>query len=90
MKWKQLFKPHILDRGMEYYYAGCVEEIEADDEQIAAVVEGTEDYDVLINVDRGEVLDMHMSLRRERRELQAHGGGAVRLGAGRKPEKRFF
>ena len=44
MKWKQLFKPHILERGMEYYYAGCVEALEADDEQITAVVEGTEDF----------------------------------------------
>ena len=58
MKWKQLFKPHILERGMEYYYAGCVESLEADDEQITAVVEGTEDYDVLIELDRGKVLDM--------------------------------
>ena len=58
MKWKQLFKPHILERGMEYYYAGCVEALEADDEQITAVVEGTEDYDVLIHLDRGQVLDM--------------------------------
>ena len=58
MKWKQLFKPHILERGMEYYYAGCVEALEADDEQITAVVEGTEDYDVLIELDRGKVLDM--------------------------------
>ena len=51
MKWKQLFKPHIFERGMEYYYAGCVEALEADDEQITAVVEGTEDYDVLIHLD---------------------------------------
>lgn len=58
MKWKQLFKPHILERGMKYYYAGCVEALEADDEQITAVVEGTEDYDVLIHLDRGQVLDM--------------------------------
>ena len=58
MKWKQLFKPHILERGMEYYYAGCVKALEADDEQITAVVEGSEDYDVLIELDRSRVLDM--------------------------------
>lgn len=58
MKWKQLFKPHILERGMEYYYAGSVEALEADEDQITAVVEGTEDYDVLIELDRGKVLHM--------------------------------
>ena len=58
MKWKQLFKPHILERGMEYYCASCVESLEADENQISAVVEGTEDYDVLIELDRGKVLDM--------------------------------
>ena len=58
MKWKHLFKPHILERGMEYYCAGCIESLEADDEHISAVVEGTEDYDIFINLDRGEVLDM--------------------------------
>lgn len=58
MKWKQLFKPHILERGMEYYYAGCVESLEADNEQIAAVVEGTEDYDVFIELDEDRVSGM--------------------------------
>lgn len=58
MKWKQLFKPHILERGMKYYNAGCVDSLEADEDQITAVVEGTEDYDVLIELDRGKVLDM--------------------------------
>ena len=43
---------------MEYYCAGCVESIEADGNQITAVVEGTEDYDVLIELDRGKVLGM--------------------------------
>ena len=58
MKWKQLFKPHILERGMEYYYAGSVESLEVDDEHISAVVEGTEDYDVFIELDGGKVLAM--------------------------------
>ena len=58
MKWKQLFKPHILERGMEYYCAGSVKLFEADDGHISAVVEGTEDYDVFIELDRGKVLDM--------------------------------
>ena len=61
MRWKQLFRPHILERGMEYYYAGCVESLEADEAEITAVVEGTEDYDVLIELDRGKVLDMECS-----------------------------
>lgn len=58
MKWKQLFKPHILERGMEYYCAGSFKLFEADDGHISAVVEGTEDYDVFIELDRGKVLDM--------------------------------
>ena len=58
LKWKQLFKPHILERGMEYYYAGCVDGIDEEEGQLFATVEGTEDYDVVIDTDGGRVLGM--------------------------------
>ncbi|MDO4371330.1 MAG: SWIM zinc finger family protein, partial [Clostridia bacterium] len=58
MNWERLFKPHILERGMAYYYEGCVEDLEINEDEITAVVEGTEQYDVSIELDEDDVSGM--------------------------------
>lgn len=58
MNWERLFKPHILERGMAYYYEGCVEDLEINDDEITAVVEGSEPYDVSIELDEDGVFSM--------------------------------
>ena len=57
-KWKQLFAPHILSRGRDYFDSELVE-IEAMDEQsIEASVEGTDTYSVEILLRKGKVVQM--------------------------------
>ena len=58
MNWERLFKPHILERGMAYYCEGCVEDLEIYEDEITAVVEGTEQYDVSIELDEDGVFSM--------------------------------
>lgn len=53
MDWELLFKPHILHRGAEYYRDAAVEDLKITDTQITAVVLGTEDYDVEIDIKDG-------------------------------------
>lgn len=59
--WKDLFRPHILERGWNYYVEGAVQEIKPTPNGVQAVVEGTEDYDVEIEISDGEVHDMWCS-----------------------------
>ena len=61
MNWKNYFKPHILDRGYNYYIEGAVEDFEEEDDQITAVVCGSEDYEVEIETEGGTVQDMYCS-----------------------------
>lgn len=60
MNWYTMFQSHILDRGIMYYEDGAVTEFEIseDGREINAVVEGTEDYNVQIDV-RGDIVE-HM------------------------------
>lgn len=58
MNWERLFKPHILERGMAYYCGGCVEDFEINDTEITAVVEGSEPYDVSIELEENGVFSM--------------------------------
>lgn len=53
MDWELLFKPHILHRGAEYYRDAAVEDLKITDTQITAVVLGTEDYDVEVDIKDG-------------------------------------
>ena len=53
MDWELLFKPHILHRGAEYYRDAAVEDLKITDTQITAVVLGTEDYNVEIDIKDG-------------------------------------
>lgn len=59
--WKELFQEHILERGRNYFYEGAVTELEQTENGYQAVVEGTEDYDVEIEVQEEEIADMFCS-----------------------------
>lgn len=56
--WKELFRPHILERGFNYYETGAVIEVRATEQGFQAVVEGSEDYEVEIEIRDGAIHDM--------------------------------
>ncbi len=56
--WKDLFRTHILERGLNYYEEGYVTLLEETSTGYTAVVEGTEDYDVEIELRDDRVYDM--------------------------------
>ena len=53
MNWQKMFAPWILERGRDYWNDGCTEILCRDGNTVTAVVSGTEDYDVEIEVSRG-------------------------------------
>ena len=59
--WRDLFQDHILARGEMYYYDGAVLELHKTEHGYRAVVEGTEDYEVEIEIEEGEVCEMYCS-----------------------------
>ena len=59
MEWYNLFRQHILDRGIEYYEDGHVFDFVYTGEEITASVEGTDVYDVEISLDDEDVVDMY-------------------------------
>lgn len=59
--WKDLFQEHILARGEEYYFEGAVLELHKTEHGYHAVVEGTEDYEVDIEMEGGRVCEMYCS-----------------------------
>lgn len=61
MNWKKLFALHILERGYDYYLENAVENIDISADIIRADVIGSEDYEVEISVNNGEVTDMYCS-----------------------------
>lgn len=56
--WKDLFRTHILERGLNYYEEGYVTSLEQTLTGYTAVVEGTDDYDVEIEIRDDQVYDM--------------------------------
>lgn len=58
MDWKGLFKPHILERGLDYYELGYVEDYLAEGDFVQATVQGSSAYDVYIDIADGEIIDM--------------------------------
>lgn len=56
--WKELFMSHILERGLNYYEDGAVVSLEQTESGYNAIVEGTEDYQVEIEIRDGRVQDM--------------------------------
>lgn len=61
MNWKKLFAMHILERGYDYYLENAVENIDISDDNIRADVIGSEDYEVEISLNKGEVTEMYCS-----------------------------
>ena len=59
--WRDLFQDHILARGEMYYYDGAVLELHKTEHGYQAIVEGTEDYEVEIEIEEGEVCEMYCS-----------------------------
>lgn len=58
MDWERLFAPHILVRGRDYYDFGAVENMQKTEDGYTAQVEGTDLYDVGIELSRNAVQDM--------------------------------
>lgn len=56
--WRNLFRPHILERGLDYYEAGEVVSLEETINGYKAVVNGTEEYSVEIEVSGDNIQDM--------------------------------
>lgn len=56
--WKELFKNHILERGLNYYEMGFVYDLQSTEDGFEAKVEGTEDYHVEIEIQDDRVYDM--------------------------------
>ncbi|MCI5494664.1 MAG: SWIM zinc finger family protein [Lachnospiraceae bacterium] len=61
MNWKKLFATHILERGYDYYLENAIENIDIAEDIIRADVIGSEDYEVEISLNNGEVTDMYCS-----------------------------
>ena len=59
MKWKHLFQPHILSRGLDYYSNNQVAIEEVSEDQIVATVEGSEFYDVSIELTGEKISRMY-------------------------------
>ncbi|MCI5773380.1 MAG: SWIM zinc finger family protein [Erysipelotrichaceae bacterium] len=60
-RWKGLFREIILERGRDYFYGGMVTEFQKTDSGYRAVVMGTEEYEVEIEIDKDRVNDMSCS-----------------------------
>ena len=61
MSWKDLFEQKILKRGSEYCTNRAVLNLKVTENKITAVVNGSDLYQVEINLKNEEVVDMHCS-----------------------------
>ena len=61
MNWKKMFANHILERGYGYYLENAVENMDISERTVRADVMGSEDYEVEISINNGEVTDMYCS-----------------------------
>lgn len=61
MDWQSLFMDHILDRGYDYYADNAVEDIKIEENRVAAIVCGTENYEVEISLQGEDVATMYCS-----------------------------
>ncbi len=62
-KWEDWFAPWILERGLNYWHRGKVHGLYQDEEEerITATVLGTEEYEVDISLECGEIVEMYCS-----------------------------
>ena len=58
MEWERLFRSHILKRGYDYYTDDKVRINNIDEHRIEACVEGSEAYDVEIDIEEGNIIGM--------------------------------
>lgn len=58
MEWEHLFKSWILDRGYDYYRSNLIKEYNLNLDKINAIVSGTEEYDVEIEIENGKIFKM--------------------------------
>ncbi|QQK08418.1 SWIM zinc finger family protein [Miniphocaeibacter halophilus] len=58
MQWEHLFETHILNRGLDYYNRGLVEDFKENNNLIKATVIGAEDYEVTIGIEDSMVHHM--------------------------------
>lgn len=61
MNWENLFAEHILERGYDYYCENAVENMAVFGDVIRADVIGTQDYEVEIFLEHGDIADMYCS-----------------------------
>ena len=60
--WKNCFEPKILDRGLEYYRSDMIVRYNADEDEITAFVTGNyDDYEVEIQLEDGQPVEMYCS-----------------------------
>lgn len=55
--WKELFAPHILQRGLAYYREGAVETLRREGDVVKAIVLGSQRYRVEIGLKGGNITD---------------------------------
>ena len=58
MEWERLFRSHILKRGYDYYTDDKVRINNIDEHRIEACVEGSEAYDVEIDIEECNIIGM--------------------------------
>ena len=61
LKWRELFRSHILERGWDYAKEGNVTDLVKTDDSISAVVKGGEHYKVKIRYSGSEITDGYCS-----------------------------
>jgi len=59
INFKNDFTKKILDRGKKYYNLGCVSEVSIDDNEIKAIVTGTQDYNVSVTIEEESIADSY-------------------------------
>ncbi len=59
--WREMFHPWILKRGRNYWMEGRVTDLHKNGNEITAIVQGTEDYEVSIDIEDGEATHFHCS-----------------------------
>lgn len=57
-EWKDLFRLHILERGLDYFSSGAVTSVEQTEDGYQAIVEGTEEYQVEIEIQDNRISEM--------------------------------
>lgn len=59
MEWQYLFRPHIIERGYDYFLADAVDDFEVHEGMVNAIVEGTDDYAVTIEFSQEKITSLY-------------------------------